>query len=110
MTYDHNQLLEHICLTLAFSPNITLSQIASDLGITRQTLTAIVSSGKHMTFKKLKSEIRMEQFVSALTNRPNALLKEIAFELSFVSSNGLYKFTRKMTGMGPAQIRLHRNL
>jgi len=89
------------------NPDLTLLQLASDLGITPHILSQIINDQYKLNFFDFVNEYRVQEFKDAVVDPKNKSfsLLGIAFECGFNSKSTFNRIFKKSTGLTPSQFK-----
>jgi len=89
------------------NPDLTLLQLASDLGITPHILSQIINDQYKLNFFDFVNEYRVREFKDAVVDPKNKSfsLLGIAFECGFNSKSTFNRMFKKSTGLTPSQFK-----
>ncbi len=89
------------------NPDLTLLQLASDLGITPHVLSQIINDQYKLNFFDFVNQYRVQEFKEAVVNpkNKNYSLLGIAFECGFNSKSAFNRMFKKSTGLTPSQFK-----
>ena len=98
----------HMMLSKPYlNPDLTLLQLASDLGITHHLLSQIINDQYKLNFFDFINEYRVREFKDAIFDpkNKNFSLLGIAFECGFNSKSAFNRMFKKSTGLTPSQFK-----
>jgi len=98
----------HMTLSKPYlNPDLTLLQLASDLGITPHILSQIINDQYKLNFFDFVNEYRVREFKDAVVDPKNKSfsLLGIAFECGFNSKSAFNRMFKKSTGLTPSQFK-----
>jgi AraC-like DNA-binding protein len=87
------------------NPDLTLSQLASEIGISSHLLSQVINEQFTLNFFDFVNQYRVEEFKQRIVN-PNYdsySLLGIAFDCGFNSKSALNRIFKKTTGLTPSQ-------
>ena len=89
------------------NPDLTLLQLASDLGITPHILSQIINDQYKLNFFDFVNQYRVQEFKEAVVDpkNKNYSLLGIAFECGFNSKSAFNRMFKKSTGLTPSQFK-----
>lgn len=105
MGYPSAVLAQLVLEHLATNPGASLRQTARACGVGRQTIGRALKTCLGQTFRGLRDECRRRALAALLTRRPPLLVKEIAFNLGFSTSRSLARWTKRIDGSAPGELR-----
>ncbi len=90
---------------LYLDPELTLNELARQMGETRHKLSEAINRGSGEKFYSFINKIRLDEFLKAVkTDRyPHYTILSIAYECGFGSSSAFYKLFKKEYDMTPRQ-------
>lgn len=98
----------HMMLSKPYlNPDLTLLQLASDLGITPHVLSQIINDQYKLNFFDFVNQYRVQEFKKAVVDpkNKNYSLLGIAFECGFNSKSAFNRMFKKSTGLTPSQFK-----
>ena len=105
---DIGRLKAHLYQAQSFlDPELTLGQLAQDLGMSENHLSATINEGMQLTFGELIARYRLAEFERLATDpqkRDRSVL-ELAFASGFNSKASFYRLFRRAHGMTPSAFR-----
>ncbi|MCX6239150.1 MAG: AraC family transcriptional regulator [Bacteroidia bacterium] len=89
------------------NPDLTLLQLASDLGTSPHILSQIINDQYKLNFFDFVNEYRVREFKDAVVDpkNKNFSLLGIAFECGFNSKSAFNRMFKKSTGLTPSQFK-----
>jgi AraC-like DNA-binding protein len=100
------KIRKHIeCSKLYLNPELTLNELAEQMGETRHRVSEAINRGASTKFYSFINAFRLEEFIDAVkSNRfPDYTIISIAFECGFGSSSTFYKLFKKEYNITPKQ-------
>lgn len=87
------------------NPDLTLSQLASEVGISSHYLSQVINEHIKLNFFDFVNQYRVEAFKDSITNPQynNYSLLGIAFDCGFNSKSAFNRAFKKVTGFTPSQ-------
>lgn len=105
MGYPSESLARSVEVMLDSCPQLSLSKIASELGIDRHTLERALVRTRRKPFWELRAERLARKPAELLEQVPPLSVKEIAFVLGYESPRGFSRFVKRQFGASPAALR-----
>lgn len=105
MLYNREFLFDSIVLRLQNAPCASLSDLSSQLRVSRRTLEYSIQSTTGKTFRDLRKGILLARVNSILASNPAIPVKELSFVVGFRSPSSFSRAIRNATGFAPAQLR-----
>lgn len=86
---------------------LTLSELAKQVGMTRNQLSSVINNGIGDSFYTLINKYRVEEAKRLIANPKNAnfTILSLAFEAGFPSKSSFHNTFKKLTGITPAEYR-----
>ncbi|WP_169630326.1 AraC family transcriptional regulator [Flavobacterium sp. ASW18X] len=88
---------------LFLKPNITLSEFASGIKITKHTLSQYLNEQKGKSFNRFINELRVEKAKEYLVVKHNYTMESIGYDSGFNSKSTFFKAFKKVTGLTPLE-------
>ena len=85
--------------------NLTLAQLAEQLGLSSQQLSELVNSNFNMSFPRYIRQHRIEAAKKMLLAEPDASVLSISLANGFKSQSSFYSAFKELTGEAPASFR-----
>ncbi|HAQ21865.1 MAG TPA: AraC family transcriptional regulator [Prolixibacteraceae bacterium] len=101
-----DQLKRHIDSSKSYlNPNLTLSQLAAEIGISSHLLSQVINEQFNLNFFDFVNQYRVEEFKQRIVNPnyENYSLLGIAFDCGFNSKSAFNRIFKKVTSLTPSQ-------
>lgn len=85
--------------------NVTIYSLAANLGCKKNELTEYFNLSQHTNFRTWLSEIRFNEAVRMMKERPDFSNDAISTECGFSSHTQIYRIFKQKTGLSPSQWR-----
>ena len=85
--------------------NVTIYSLAANLGCKKNELTEYFSLSQHINFRAWLSDIRFNEAVRMMKERPDFSNDAISTECGFSSHTQIYRIFKQKTGLSPNQWR-----
>jgi AraC-like DNA-binding protein len=102
---EHAVLVALVREYLAAHPGATIQQTACACGASRQTIDRALKVCVGQPFRSLRDEYRFRAIAALVAERPPLLVKEIAFALGFSTARSFARWTRRVDGRAPRELR-----
>lgn len=105
MAYDPAGICLHVEETLRVAPCTPLARVSQALGVDRHTIERAIRLERGKSFRELRRELLCFRARQLLVGRPAASIKEISYLLGFHSPQAFARFTKRVCGRCPAELR-----
>jgi len=105
MAYDPTLLFAEVKVRLQNAPATSLKALSLSLGVSDRTIQNVVKVKTGKQFTRLRSDILIEEFRSALQSQPNATIKEMCFSMGYKSLRSFTRAISRSTGVSPKALR-----
>lgn len=85
--------------------NVTIYSLAANLGCKKNELTEYFNLSQHTNFRTWLSDIRFNEAVRMMKERPDFSNDAISTECGFSSHTQIYRIFKQKTGLSPSQWR-----
>ena len=105
MAYHLIHLADLVRKVLDAEPRLTLAELSSRLGVSRQTLQKAVRGATGKTFHQYQSELLAMKARGLLADDCPHSIKEVAYTLGYKSPQAFARFVKMACGRTPSQLR-----
>jgi methylphosphotriester-DNA--protein-cysteine methyltransferase len=105
VAYDPDGLFSAVCRLEGLAPSRSLSSIAAELGVHRQTAAAAVFLVTSVTYREWRASRTLARACALLRASPELSIKEMAYMLGFGSTSSLDRFLARITHHSPTTLR-----
>ena len=105
MSYNKQVLIDELQTLLSSTPTLTVSELASRLGVSPKTIQETVKVLKSTCFRKYREKLLLLKVRELLNSSPVLTIKEISIMLGYSSSRSLARAVRRACGVSPVEFR-----